>query len=152
MRYLLALILLLATAFLAEARIVEIWSYQRLEDRADLVVIGIVTSTTDTTEATVLPNLRPDVHVIGVSTEFRIGTVLKGNHNLKSCVLHHYRLANPDGVLLNGPALVSFDSMARGHYLLFLTREVDGRYAPVAGQVDSEISIFKLESGTPPPR
>jgi hypothetical protein len=151
MRNLLVLVLLLATASLAEARISEFWSYQRLEDRADLVVIGIVTSTTDTTEATVLPHLRPDVHVIGVSTEFRIGSVLKGDHNLRSCVLHHYRLANPKDVLVNGPTLNSFDPMARGHYLLFLAHEADGRYAPVAGQVDSAKSIFKLESGLSPP-
>jgi hypothetical protein len=150
MRYLLALILLFATPFLAEARISQFWSYQDLDDRADLVVIGLVTSITDTTEATVLPYLHPDVHVIGESTEFRIGVVLKGDHNLQSCVLHHYRLANPGGVGLNGPALVSFDSKARGHYLLFLTHEADGRYAPVAGQVDSAKSIFKLESGFPP--
>lgn len=103
------------------------------------------------TEATVLPYLHPDVHVIGESTEFQVGVVLKGDQNLKSYVLHHYRLANPSGVGLNGPVLVSFDSKPRGHYLLFLTHEADGRYAPVAGQVDSAKSIFKLESGYPPP-
>jgi hypothetical protein len=85
----------------------------------------------------------------GLSTEFRIGGVLKGDVHLKSCVLHHYRLANPEGVLLNRPTLVSFDVTARRHYLLFLTREVDGRYRPVAGQTDSAKSIFKLDSDFP---
>jgi hypothetical protein len=151
MRNLLVLVLLLAAATLAEARISEAWTYQRLYDSADLVVVGVVMSTTDTHEATVLPYLHPDVHVIGESTEFHVGVVLKGDQNLKSYVLHHYRLANPSGVRLNGPVLVSFDSKPRGHYLLFLTHEADGRYAPVAGQVDSAKSIFKLESGYPPP-
>jgi hypothetical protein len=149
MRNLIVLVLLLATATLAEARISEAWTYQRLYDRADLVVVGVVASTTDTSEATILPSLRPDVHVIGVSTEFRIGGIFKGDVHLKSCVLHHYRLANPGSVLVNGPALVSFDVTARRHYLLFLTREADGRYMPVAGQTDSAKSVFELDSGIP---
>jgi hypothetical protein len=149
MRNLFVLVLLLATASLAEARISEAWTYQRLYDGADLVVVGVVTSTTVTSEATILPNIRPDVHAIGVSTEFRIGGIFKGDVHLKSCVLHHYRLANPDSVLLNGPALVSFDVTARGPYLLLLTREPDGRYVPVAGQTDSAKSVFKLDSGFP---
>jgi hypothetical protein len=150
MRNIFVFALLFATASIAEARISEAWSYQDLFDRADLVVVGVVTSNTDTTEATILPNIRPDVHVVGVSTEFRIGGILKGDVHLKSCVLHHYRLANPDSVLLNGPALVSFDVPGRRHYLLFLTREADGRYRPVAGQTDSAKSIFQLASGFPP--
>ena len=150
MRNFLVLVLLLATASFAEARVSEAWSYQDLYDRADLVVLGVVTSTTDTTEATILPNMRPDVHVFGVSTEFRIGGILKGDAHLKSCVLHHYRLANPDSVLQDGPVLVSFDVTPQRHYLLFLTREADGRYKPVAGQMDSAKSIFKLDSAFPP--
>jgi hypothetical protein len=149
MRNLLVLVLLLGTATLAEARISEAWTYQRLYDSADLVVVGVVTSTTDTSEAAILPNLRPDVHVVGISTEFRIGGVFKGDVHLKSCVLHHYRLASPESVGLNGPTLVSFDVTARRHYLLFLTREADGRYMPVAGQTDSAKSIFKLDGGFP---
>lgn len=149
MRNLFVLVLFLATASLSEARISEGWSYQCLFDDADLVVVGLVTSNTNTTEAAILPNLRPDVNVLGVSTEFRIGGVLKGDVHLKSCVLHHYRLANPDRVGLNGPVLVSFDVTARRHYLLFLTHEADGKYRPVAGQTDSAKSIFKLDSDFP---
>jgi hypothetical protein len=103
MKNLLVLVLLLAAATLAKARISEAWTYQRLYDSADLVVVGVVTSTIDTSEATVLPYLHPDVHVIGESTEFHVGVVLKGDKSLKSYVLHHYRLANTSGVGLNGP-------------------------------------------------
>ncbi len=34
-------------------------------------------------------------------------------------------------------------------YLLFLRREDDGRYAPVAGQTDSVFSFFVIQSRIP---
>jgi hypothetical protein len=140
----------LVAVAIAHARLSVDWSYQRLFDTADLVVVAVVVSTTDTAERAILPDIRPDVHVVGMATGFYVGGVLKGDHNLKTFVLHHYRLENPASVLLNGPTLISFDPKAHAHFLLFLVRETDGTYAPIAGQVDAAKSIFRLESGFPP--
>jgi hypothetical protein len=142
-------LLILTAAFLAEARITKLWTYQELHDQADIVVIAKHTATKDTTEQAVLPNIAPDVHVIGLSSDFDIEVVLKGDSSLKKLTLHHYRLVPlpPDQMMDNGPDLVSFDSdHYNTRYLLFLRRESDGRYAPVSGQTDPRyVSILRLD-------
>ena len=141
-------ILLLGVALVAQSRITRSWSYQELYDQADLVIIAKPTSVQETAEKAVLPNLAPDVHVIGLSTEFAISLVMKGNKTFKKATLHHYRLANPEQPMLNGPMLASFDTKQPTRFLLFLKREQDERYAPVSGQTDpSMISIIRLEGG-----
>jgi hypothetical protein len=146
MKRLTIVLMLLAAALLAQARLVSSWSFQKLHDQADLVVIAKYISTKDTAEQAVLPNITPDNHVIGLSSEFDIEVVMKGDESLKKLVLHHYRLA-PNQVFENGPDLASFDSKHHAtRYLLFLRRESDGRYAPVSGQTDpARDSILRLD-------
>jgi hypothetical protein len=128
-----ALVLILASAGVAEARGVRLWSYQELLDKSDLVVIATVTNTGDTKERIDLPGFDGQ-HVVGVETKFNVSAVLKGNKEVKDIVLHHYR---DDGVIVpNGPTFVAFDSAQKRPLLLFLVREADGRYAPVVGQTD----------------
>jgi hypothetical protein len=140
-------LMILTTALLAHARLTKLWTYQELHDQADLVVIAKHISTTNTTEQAILPNIAPDVHVIGLSSEFDIEAVMKGDASLKMLVLHHYRLADTKELMLNGPDLASFDAdHDTTRYLLFLHREPDGRYAPVSGQTDpAQVSILRLE-------
>ena len=139
-------ILILATTLLAQARLVSSWTYQQLFDQADLVVIAKPVATQDTSEQSVLPNIAPDVHVVGLSTDFDVSVVMKGDKGTKKFVLHHYRLTNPKELMLNGPNLASFDPKAYSRFLLFLHRESDGRYSPVCGQTDPAInSIFKID-------
>ena len=132
------------------ARFLDVWPYEKLFAKSDFVVIAKpLTVTHDTKERSVLPKIMPDVAVIGVVTEFHTLLVLKGSKRDRF-TLHHYRLSDPDAPIVNGPTLVSFDPN-REHmpYLLFLVREADGRYAPVAGQIDPEnVSVQKL-SGYP---
>jgi len=138
--------LILAAALLAQAREMRSWSYQELYDQADLVVIAKPISTQDASEKAVLPNISPDVHVVGLSTEFAISVVMKGDRSLKKCVLHHFRLANPKEMMINGPMLTSFDPKQHTRFLLFLHREAEGRSAPVSGQTDPRVfSVQKLE-------
>jgi hypothetical protein len=142
-------ILILATTIVAQARIVKRWSYQELYDQSDLIVIAKYISSEGTTEQWVLPNISPNVDVIGMSSNFAVFLVLKGDQSLKSLVLHHYQLSNPaiaDKPMINGPMLASFDSdNLTKQFLLFLHRESDGRYAPVSGQTDPrDVSIFRL--------
>ncbi len=146
MKRIIPVLLILAAALLAQARSVRSWSYQALYDQSDLVVIATPISTKATAERTTLPNLSPEIHVIGLSTEFDISLVLKGEKNAKKATLHHYRLADPKQVLGNGPCLASFDSKQRPRYLLFLNREADGRYSPASGQTDPALhSVAKLQ-------
>src|SRR5438552_18751685 len=101
--------LILAAALLAQAREIRSWTYQELYDQADLVVIAKPISTQDASEKAVLPNISPDVHVVGLSTEFATSVVMKVDKSLKKCVLHHYRLANPKEMMDRRPTLASFD-------------------------------------------
>lgn len=145
MKRTIAVFLMFATALWAEARLMRNWSYQELYDTADLVVVAKPTSTQDTSEKAVLPNISPDVHVVGIATEFAISVVMKGDKSMKKITLHHYRLADPKP-MMNAPMLVSVDPKEPLHFLLFLRRESDGRYAPVSGQTDPALfSVLKLE-------
>lgn len=146
MKRIIAALLILSTVLLAQARLIPTWSYQKLYDEADLVVIAKPTSTQDTTEKAVLPNIAPDVHVVGLSTGFDISVVMKGNKSVKKVTLHHYRLAESKQLMENGPCLASFDPKQPARFLLFLHREADGRYSPVSGQTDPTLfSVLKLE-------
>ena len=61
-------------------------------------------------------------------------------------VLHHYRLAKTNELMINGPNFVGFDPAQHNSFLLFLTKESDRRYAPVTGQTDPGLfSVLKLE-------
>lgn len=152
MKKYLPVLLVLAAPLLAQARTMKLWSYQELYDKADLVVIAKPVSSVDTAERTELPTMK--IPVVGLSMEFDIRLVMKGDKDAKKVTLHHYRVADPNRPYLNGPSLVlidngpnsvSFDSRHPERYLLFLHREADGRYSPVSGQVDPwPYSVQKL--------
>jgi hypothetical protein len=138
--------LIITAALLTQPRVIGAWSYQELYDQADLVVIAKPNSIQETTEQAVLPNISPDVHAVGLSTEFDISVVMKGDKSLKKCVLHHYRLANPKEIVIYGRMLPSFDPKQYTRFLLFLRRDADGRYSPVSGQTHTALfSVLKLQ-------
>ena len=144
MKTLIANILILAaTTFMADARAINVRSYEDLDKKSDIIVVAKPVSTKDTDEKTILRGISPDIHVVGLSSEFEIIVVLKGDNDLKKLVVHHYRLATNE-MMINGPDLAFFDPKESTHYLLFLQREPDGRYAPFE-QVDPiSTSILKL--------
>jgi hypothetical protein len=147
MKKVIAAVLMLAVATAAQARIVRMWSYQELYDQSDLVVIAKPTATHDTNEKSILKDISPNVPVIGVSTEFSVSLVIKGSKATKFLTMHHYRLANPRPILLNGPALTSFDLTKHRPFLLFLHREADGRYSPASGQTDPMFFSVQMLGG-----
>ena len=156
MKIITATLLIFAMTCLAHARLHQGWSYQELYAQADLVVIAKPISTQDTTEKATLPNGTPGAyHVVGLSTEFEISVVLKGDNSLKKVTLHHYRLADSKSKepLINGPSLVSFYPKQDIQFLMFLRLEGDGRYSPVSGQIDPDMSVLWLLQGisVPPP-
>jgi hypothetical protein len=114
-------------------------------DKADLVVIAKPVTTNDTSERTTLPG---DLQVTGVNTKFDVLLVLKGG-KLKDFVLHHYRLSNEREAILNGPVLVRFQATQGPPYLLFLSKEADGRYAPTTDQIDpGASSVIELHGAS----
>jgi hypothetical protein len=118
------------------------WSYQELYDRADVVVIAKPLKTKTTEERRTLAS----ASVNGVLTEFKVETCMKGGTNFSSIVMHHYELGK-DSVVFNGPGLIAFDTKesANSSYLLFLAKESDKQYVPVAGQTDAILSVFRLD-------
>ncbi|MGO8927050.1 MAG: hypothetical protein ACLQU3_09205 [Limisphaerales bacterium] len=146
-----AAFLLLSTGMVA-ARAVRIWPYQELLEKSDLVVIAAPAATNDTKEHIDLPGF-PGEHVIGVETRFTVSAVLKGDKPIKDFVLHHYRTTDGTNIphVPNGPSFVSFlpvenPTSVQRTYILFLLREADGRYAPIAGQTDPGLGIKELVS------
>lgn len=137
---------LLVSASIVTARTTRTWSYQQLLDKSDLVVIATPTATSDTKEQMNLPEYLA-MRAIGVETQFRVSTVLKGDKALKELVLHHYRAPKPNEIYTNGPNLVSFDPSKKRSFLVFLVREADGRYAPTSGQTDpATFAVHVLEN------
>jgi hypothetical protein len=143
-------LLVLTTAFLlgftgiVAARAVRIWPYQELLEKSDLVVLATPTATNDTKEHIDLPGFVGE-HVIGVETKFTVSAVLKGDKALSYFVFHHYRITDGPNIahVPNGPSFISFDPVTTRNptilprtFILFLIREADGRYAPIAGQTD----------------
>jgi hypothetical protein len=128
------------------------FDYDELFANADFVVIAEPASKTrDTRERTVLTkNISPGVSALGVVTEFKCLLVLKGAKR-QHFTLHHYRLVPADRVdrvervILNGPTFKTYEPQLGGQpFLMFLVRERDGRFAPVAGQIDPLISVQEV--------
>lgn len=135
-------LILVATTFVADAREINSRTFRELDKTADIIVVAKPVSTKDTDEQTNLFSFKPPVPVVGLSSEFEVGLVLKGDSSLKKLVVHHYRRADHPG--WNEFNLASFDPKDSTNYLLFLKREPDGRYAPL-DQVDPAwTSILKL--------
>jgi hypothetical protein len=142
-KIIISFLILAATTFVAGARSISVRSYDQMGRMSDIIVVAKPISTKYTAERTNLPYISPDIPIVGLSSEFEVSLVLKGDTNLTKLVVHHYRLAKP--VQWVGQfALASFDPKDPANYLLFLKREPDGRYAPL-DQVDPAwTSILKL--------
>lgn len=132
--------------YTGDARITKAWRYQEMFEKADLVIIARVVTTKDTEERSKVLNT---LDVIGVITDFKSHLVLKEDKSIEKFQLHHYRVASnaDDAAMANGPNLIRF-SFEHPAFLLFLTKEADGRYAPVTGQEDpAAFSVLELPGG-----
>jgi hypothetical protein len=142
----LAVALMFAVLPVLNARITQAWTYQEMFSKADLVVIADVVSTSETEERSALTDVEPHVAVIGVVTSFKSRLVLKGSPSLSSFRLHYYRFQIEDDKLAaNSPELIEISGKDQT-FLLFLTKEPDGKYAPVTGQTDpASFSVLELK-------
>lgn len=153
-------LVLLNTAY---ARLIEDWSYDRLLKASDVVVIATVVDTGEWSEPIPLPLFAEALE--GRLTRFKVEAVLKGKLDGDKIELIHCRLKDGRQVP-NGPLLAEFRAKGRKllieavdgvqekrheqeetpQYLLFLKAQSDGRYEPVAGQVDSVLSVRQVGS------
>ena len=129
-----------AATCVVDARVVRRWLDAELFEKADLVVVATPTLTKETQRNLDHPD-RPGQPVIGVETEFAVTAVLKGAQT-EMVLLYHFRADRME--LPNAPTFVSFDPAKKQSFRLFLIRRADGRYAPVAGQTDPELSIQEI--------
>jgi hypothetical protein len=143
------------TAATASARLLENWPYERLLMEADLVIIAQATAVEDT--AYRMTENPWKAEFLGVCTTFQVKATLKGTPTGKQIKVLHFKLK--DGVqIINGPMLVSFRTKGfdlelkdgpkvhflTPEYMLFLKAQQDGRYEPLSGRVDPELSIREL--------
>jgi hypothetical protein len=148
----LSLAAVFAVTCLSDARPVAQWTYKKLVEDADLVVIATPIETKDK-EKTVIPNMlragadgkNVPVPAVGIETRLKVLAVFKGDRRLKDLALYHLREAKPENVP-NGPRLISFDLKGQRRYLLFLKREADGRFVSVTGQLDAAVAVKDLGS------
>ena len=151
-----AFLLIAATMPSAGARNIYVPTYDELFAKSDFVVIARPTGKTrDTRERATLSNnispistdtISPSIAAIRVVTDFECLFVIKGAKR-KRFTLHHYR-EGPSGerTIVNGPTFMTFDLKETTQtFLMFLVRERDGRFAPVVGQLDPDLSIQQLQ-------
>jgi len=152
MKISLSVLLILLLSPMVFARLHYAWSYDEMTKQADTIVIATpVVATHDTAERTTFPgvtqvdlnggNPRP-VPAIGVETTFKVLSVFKGDMKAETFVFHHLR--EIQGPSNNGPGVVTFDPKDKKRFLLFLKRELDGRYSSVTGQTDPDMGVRDL--------
>jgi hypothetical protein len=142
-----------AILFAAAAPAADTWSYDQLNDQADLVIIATPVSVKDLGENTFLPGIQemgPDgkampIPAQGLESNFEIEAKLKGNWPLDRIVLYYLRETSPPAQSApGGPMLVTFDPKKKVRYLMFLKLDKDGRFVPVTGQTDPGLAIKEL--------
>ena len=166
----LALISVAVFATTGYARVVPHWSYHRLFDESDLVLLVHVTGTRDAVSKDPVVPLDKESdgeRLTAVVTEMNVLAVLKGDYKRKIFVLPHYRLdwtklhARGMTTITNGPNLAHFESEPKDisgpgwgakvdiDYMVFLKHAPNGLYRCVTGQVDSEFSVRQMHLPLP---
>jgi hypothetical protein len=155
-----ATVLLCAPTFAphASARLVNPFTFNELLEKSD--VIAIVEAIRDEPAK---DTFKPDniTRFVGINTHFRVHLVLKGKVETKEVTVLHFW--NEEPRIENGPECADFrftityteehfmngenvGSVAVHHperpmWLAFLKKRNDGRFEPVAGQLDSAFSF-----------
>ena len=133
------------------ARPIQHWSYEKLAEKADLIVIAMPTLVVDTKVKTTIPGIQrgtadgvKPIPAVIMETTFQVLAVLKGNKDTGEFVFTHLREENPPEIQINGPGLVNFLPREKKRFLLFLKREPSGKYASLTGQTDPAQGIKDL--------
>ena len=151
MKQLAPLLVFLVLGDVISARPIQHWPYDKLTDKADLIVIATPTLVVDTKVKTTIPGIqrgtangaRP-IPAIKMETTFQVLAVLKGDKDTGELVFLHLREENPPEIQVNGPGLVSFSPDKKKRFLLFLKREALDKYSSLTGQTDPVQGIKDL--------
>jgi hypothetical protein len=158
---------LLASPTAAPGRLIERWDYPRLFKEAELVVIAEPRGSAPTKDE--YGDKSWPLEVIGQETTFKVAHTLKGEAGADPVKVLHFKFGAPkkgakeSPIIKNGPGFVVFRTtdmtvdtadrardrfiLPRPQYLLFLKKRDDGRYEPVSGQTDPNLSVREV---TPP--
>ena len=136
----------LAFVPLATARPVQLWSIQELKEKADVVLIGIVSATGDAKGFT-YEDAEADAWV-KVDTMFQVETVFKGKLDAETVAVRHERYFGNEAEIevIDGPSFIAFDAKEKQRYLIFLKRSEDGTLEPLSGQYDPEFSFLLISA------
>jgi hypothetical protein len=161
-------IALMGLAMPTTARLLENWSYERLMKESDLVVIATAVKTEATADKG--PEHSWPYEFVGQETTFKVTNAIKGKPPAETFKVLHFKfgelkkrepkkeLSGFDTAIINGSQFVSFrtgeyklilNGETRMHstapdYLLYLRALKDGRYEPVSGQIDPNLSVRML--------
>ena len=155
---LIAFITLPVSPNLVCARGIPNWSYEKLFQQSDVVIIAEAKQTIDCKDRR---KPKTGAEFIGQETTFTIKNALKGKVKANTTIkVLHFRL--PKGVLVSdGPLTVRFRSKPLAiqgkinnkvfkagigipHYMLFLKKRPDGRFEPVSGFYDPALSVREM--------
>lgn len=145
-----------------QARQIQSWPYERLFKEADLIVIASAQETVQTDQ--LVAGERWKSALIGQKTTFTVQSVLKGRVGDTPLAVHHFKLK--DGIATqDGPMLIAFRTksitingggsakyeveLGTPHYLLFLKADGKGRFEPLSGQIDPELSVKEIYEPLP---
>jgi hypothetical protein len=120
------------------------WSKEEMKFFADLIAAGYVENTKDLDEVVTWTNFA-NLRVRGVETTFLITSISKGSIPTNRVVLHHYRFAITNQMIINGLGFVSFRVGDTNKYLLYLKKDAKGRYEPLTGQIDPDSSVIRQD-------
>ncbi len=146
-------------------RQIEAWTYGRLLQESDAVVVAAVSSIKPARDTP--PDQLKIYQAVAEEVNFAVEAVLKGKVDGSITLLHFNLPGNP--YTTNGPMLLRFEinkeaansgrtesergdvaSLGTPNYLLFLKRMKDGRYEPVFGQYDPRLSVREVRRPAPP--
>ena len=162
MSLLLALFILVLFVGTADGQKIQNWSYDRLFDEADLIVIASAQKTDDSDDVSSEGPWKK--HLVGQRTTFSVIKTLKGRHDHNTMTVLHFRLKK-EVAINDGPLLVSFRTkgvtiqgsgvvkyqaaLSKPEYLLFLKRNMRGLMVPVSGQTYAESSVKEIYKPLP---
>lgn len=142
------------------ARGVPHWPYEKLFQESDLVVLAALLKTEFADDE--LMDRRWSWKFEGQNTTFEKIQVLKGTFEENELQMLHFKIGEAKSdervseSLINGPTFVTFPTTRNTddrwrrersqEYLLFLKKLPDGRFIPVSGQIDPNLSVRKVSA------
>ena len=141
MRKLTLIFLLFILSLTVFARIIALWTEDKMQKASDLIVIGTVMKVADLDETNT--SLWSGLKFRGVETTFNVSKVLKGEVSGRTVVLHHYSFKAQNLIPPNAPSFINLTPSDTNQYLLYLAKDGTNRFAPVSGQIDPAMDAVR---------